>query len=265
MKLDHAMRQAIANTAAGKGFRLHYQPQVRFRDGMIFGAEALIRWRDEEIGEIGPNQFIPIAEETGVIVSIGNWVLEEAVRQCAAWAAEGLQLVMAINVSALQFQQADFAERVRDALARHRLPPQWLELELTESILVHEADETLRRLQELATLGVRMAVDDFGTGYSSLAYLKRFPLDKLKIDRSFVNDLPDDESDSAIVNAIIQMASALRLTVLAEGVETAAQRDFLVAAGCNEFQGYLCSAAVDAPSFEALVRKSAAADDATQA
>lgn len=263
MKLDHAMRQAIANTTAGKGFRLNYQPQVRFQDGTIFGAEALIRWRDEEIGEIGPGQFIPIAEETGVIISIGNWVLEEAVRQCAAWAAEGLQLTIAINVSALQFQQADFAERVRAVLARHQLLPQWLELELTESILVHDADETLRRLQELAALGVRLAVDDFGTGYSSLAYLKRFPLHKLKIDRSFVDELPDNESDSAIVNAIIQMAGALRLTVIAEGVETTSQRDFLVAAGCDEFQGYLCSAAVDAPSFAALIRAGAAA--ATQA
>ena len=252
MKLDHAMRQALANTTPGQGFRLHYQPQVRFSDNVIFGAEALIRWRDADMGEISPGQFIPIAEESGVIIAIGNWVLEEAVQQCAAWMAKGLNLNMAVNVSAMQFQQADFVERVRDTLTRHGLPPALLELELTESILVHEADETLKRLQVLAALGVRLAVDDFGTGYSSLAYLKRFPLDKLKIDRSFVNDLPDDESDAAIVNAIIQMANALHLTVLAEGVEEEAQRRFLLAAGCNECQGFLYAPALDAIAFEEM-------------
>ncbi len=252
MKLDHAMRQALANTTPGEGFRLHYQPQVRFCDNVIFGAEALIRWRDVDLGEIAPDQFIPIAEESGVIIAIGNWVLEEAVRQCATWMAKGLNLVMAVNVSALQFQQADFVERVGETLARHALPPALLELELTESILVHEADETLKRLEALATLGVRLAVDDFGTGYSSLAYLKRFPLHKLKIDRSFVNDLPDDESGAAIVNAIIQMANALRLTVLAEGVEEEAQRHFLLAAGCNECQGFLYAPALDAIAFEEM-------------
>ncbi|GAB1393842.1 hypothetical protein MASR1M60_20060 [Rhodocyclaceae bacterium] len=252
MKLDHAMRQALANTNPGEGFRLHYQPQVRFSDNHIFGAEALIRWRDADLGEIAPSQFIPIAEESGVIIAIGNWVLEEAVRQCAAWMAKGLNIVMAVNVSALQFQQVDFVERVGETLLRHGLPPAMLELELTESILVHEADETLKRLEALATLGVRLAVDDFGTGYSSLAYLKRFPLHKLKIDRSFVNDLPDDESDAAIVNAIIQMANALHLTVLAEGVEDEPQRRFLLAAGCNECQGFLYAPALDAIAFEEM-------------
>jgi len=252
MKLDHAMRQALSNTTPGEGFRLHYQPQVRFCDNIIFGAEALIRWRDPDLGEISPGQFIPIAEESGVIIAIGNWVLEEAVRQCAAWMVKGLNLVMAVNVSALQFQQADFVDRVGETLTRHGLPPALLELELTESILVHEADETLKRLEALATLGVRLAVDDFGTGYSSLAYLKRFPLHKLKIDRSFVNDLPDDESDAAIVNAIIQMANALHLTVLAEGVEEEAQRRFLLAAGCNECQGFIYAPALDAIAFEEM-------------
>ncbi len=252
MKLDHAMRQALANTTPGEGFRLNYQPQVHFRDNVIFGAEALIRWRDADMGEIAPTQFIPIAEESGVIIAIGNWVLEEAVRQCAAWMAKGLNIVMAVNVSALQFQQADFVDRVDETLTRHGLPPALLELELTESILVHEADETLKRLEALAALGVRLAVDDFGTGYSSLAYLKRFPLHKLKIDRSFVNDLPDDESDAAIVNAIIQMANALHLTVLAEGVEDEPQRRFLLAAGCNECQGFIYAPALDAIAFEEM-------------
>jgi len=248
MKLDHAMRQALANN----GFRLHYQPQVSLGDNAIFGAEALIRWRDEELGEISPVQFIPIAEESGVIIGIGNWVMREAVRQCAHWNAKGLSLVMAVNVSALQFQQTDFVAGVANTLREFALPPALLELELTESILIQDIDETMKRLEALAALGVRLAIDDFGTGYSSLSYLKRFPIHKLKIDRSFVNDLPDDESDAAIVNAIIHMAGALRLKVIAEGVETELQRDFLVAAGCNEYQGYMCAPALDPIAFEEL-------------
>lgn len=254
MKLDHAMRQALAETRPGLGFRLHYQPQVRFANNSVFGAEALIRWHDTDLGEIAPSEFIAIAEESGVIVSIGHWVLDAAVRQNAAWHAAGLDLVMAVNVSALQFQQADFVDRVRTALQQHRLPAHLLELELTESVLIHEIDETLKRLEALAALGVRLAVDDFGTGYSSLAYLKRFPIDKLKIDRSFVNDLPDDDSDAAIVNAIVQLATALHLTVLAEGVELQSQRDFLVAAGCAECQGFLYAPALDASAFETYAR-----------
>jgi diguanylate cyclase (GGDEF)-like protein/PAS domain S-box-containing protein len=253
MKLDHAMRQALTNQATGQGFRLHYQPQMDLRGNVVFGAEALLRWNDPELGEIAPAQFIPIAEESGIIVSIGNWVLTEAVRQCAAWHAKGLPLLIAVNVSSLQFQQADFVEGVAAVLREHALPPHQLEIELTESILIQDIDETMKRLEALAALGVRLAIDDFGTGYSSLSYLKRFPIDKLKIDRSFVNDLPDDESDAAIVNAIIQMAGALRLRVIAEGVETAAQRDFLVAAGCNEYQGYLCAPALDPDAFEAHI------------
>jgi diguanylate cyclase (GGDEF)-like protein/PAS domain S-box-containing protein len=252
MKLDHAMRQALAHPQPETGFRLHYQPQISFRNNAIFGTEALLRWRDPELGEISPAQFIPIAEESGVIVSIGNWVLDAAVRQCAAWNAKGLALVMAINVSALQFQQVDFVERIAQALRTHDLPPNLLELELTESILIHDIDETMRRLQSLAALGVSLAIDDFGTGYSSLSYLKRFPIHKLKIDRSFVNDLPDDESDTAIVNAIIQLAAALHLKVIAEGVETLSQRDFLIAAGCDEYQGFLCAPALDPYALEDL-------------
>jgi diguanylate cyclase (GGDEF)-like protein/PAS domain S-box-containing protein len=248
MKLDHAMRQALAS----EGFRLHYQPQVTFGNNAILGAEALLRWRDAELGDIPPSQFIPVAEESGVIIGIGQWVMKEAVRQCADWHTRGLSLVMAVNVSALQFQQADFVASVSQVLQEHALPPHLLELELTESILIHDIEETMKRLAALAALGVRLAIDDFGTGYSSLSYLKRFPIHKLKIDRSFVNDLPDDESDAAIVDAIIRMAGALRLKVIAEGVETTMQHDFLVAAGCDEFQGYLCAPALNATAFEEL-------------
>ncbi len=246
MKLDHAMRQALVS---GR-FRLHYQPQVSLADGRITGAEALLRWRDPEMGEVPPARFIPVAEDSGFIVPIGDWVLSQAVRQAALWHSRGLSMPVAVNVSALQFEQGHFVDRVASVLAVSGLPPALLELELTESILVHDADEALHRLHALARLGVKMSIDDFGTGYSSLAYLKRFPIDKLKIDRSFVKGLPDDDSDAGIVSAILQMARALGMKVIAEGVETEAQRQFLLAGGCDEFQGFLFAPALDALSFE---------------
>ena len=246
MKLDHAMRQALVS---GR-FRLHYQPQVSRADGRITGAEALLRWRDPEMGEVPPARFIPVAEDSGFIVPIGDWVLSQAVRQAALWHSRGLSMPVAVNVSALQFEQSHFVDRVASVLAVSGLPPALLELELTESILVHDADEALHRLHALARLGVKMSIDDFGTGYSSLAYLKRFPIDKLKIDRSFVKGLPDDDSDAGIVSAILQMARALGMKVIAEGVETEAQRQFLLAGGCDEFQGFLFAPALDALSFE---------------
>lgn len=246
MKLDHAMRQALENN----DFHLHFQPQVDLASGNIFGAEALIRWHDQELGNIPPARFIPVAEETGVIVAIGHWVLTEAVRQCARWHAQGRHLSVAVNVSALQFQQTDFVEGVAEVLRAAALPPEKLELELTESILLRDVDDALARLDALSTLGVRLSIDDFGTGYSSLSYLKRFPIHKLKIDRSFISDLPADDSDTAIVTAIIHLAQALRLRVIAEGVETEIQRHFLVTKGCDEFQGYLCNPALSSEEFE---------------
>ncbi len=249
MTLDHAMRQALVS---GR-FRLHYQPQVRLDDGRVVGAEALLRWRDPEMGDVPPSRFIPVAEESGFIVPIGDWVLSQAVRQAALWHAKGLSMPIAVNVSALQFQQAQFVDRVAGVLAVSGLPPALLELELTETILVHDADGALQRLHALARLGVRLSIDDFGTGYSSLAYLKRFPIGKLKIDRSFVLGLPADESDAGIVRAILQMARALNMRVIAEGVETEAQRQFLQQAGCDEFQGYLFAPALDSLSFEQRV------------
>jgi diguanylate cyclase (GGDEF)-like protein/PAS domain S-box-containing protein len=246
MRLDHAMRQALVSNR----FRLHYQPQVRLADGVLVGAEALLRWRDPELGEVPPNRFIPVAEDSGFIVSLGDWVLSQAVRQAALWHQRGHAVPVAINVSALQFQQAQFVDRVANVLAVSGLPPQLLELELTESILVNDAADALLRLGALASLGVKMSIDDFGTGYSSLAYLKRFPIHKLKIDRSFIHGLPGDESDAGIVRAILQMAKALGMSVIAEGVETQAQRQFLLDAGCDEFQGFLVAPALDSFSFE---------------
>jgi diguanylate cyclase (GGDEF)-like protein/PAS domain S-box-containing protein len=249
MKLDHAMRQALARD----GFRLHFQPRVELAARRIAGAEALLRWRDAELGDVAPAQFIPVAEASGFIVPLGEWVLRQAVRQAAAWHRAGHHLEVAVNVSALQFQQPGFVDGVAHALREAGLPPALLELELTESILIRDAQEALLRLRALAQLGVKLAIDDFGTGYSSLAYLKRLPIGRLKIDRSFVKGLPEDASDAGIVDAIIQMGRALKLSIVAEGVETEAQRDHLRAAGCDAFQGFLFAPALEAAAFEALL------------
>jgi diguanylate cyclase (GGDEF)-like protein/PAS domain S-box-containing protein len=255
MRVDHAMRQALA---AGQ-FHLHYQPQVDLASSRVVGAEALLRWHDPEMGEMLPAEFIPVAEESGFIVTIGEWVIVEAVRQAAQWHSRGMRLVVAVNVSALQFHRPDFVDSVSRVLRESGLPAKWLELELTESILIQDAQEALTRLEALARLGVRLSIDDFGTGYSSLAYLKRVPIGQLKIDRSFVDGLPGDDSDVAIVRAIIDMGRALHLQVIAEGVETEAQRQFLQRAGCNLYQGFLFSAALDAPGFERLAASAPAA------
>jgi diguanylate cyclase (GGDEF)-like protein/PAS domain S-box-containing protein len=249
MHIDHAMRQALVSGL----FRLHYQPQIDLKTGAVVGAEALIRWRDPVLGEVSPNEFIPVAEESGFIIAIGDWVLAQAVKQAAAWRANGVVMPVSINVSALQFQQPDFAERVARELKAANLPPQLLELELTESILIRDAQDALHRLQVLSTLGVQLAIDDFGTGYSSLGYLKRFPINRLKIDRSFVSHLPGDAGDVAIVNAIIQLGRAMNLRVIAEGVETEPQRQFLLDAGCDEFQGFLYAPALETSGFEVRV------------
>lgn len=250
MRLDHDMRQALAE---GR-FRLHYQPQVELGSDRVIGAEALIRWRDPQRGDISPAEFIPLAEESGFVVAIGEWVLREAVAQAAHWLSRGLRMPVAVNVSALQFQQAHFVETVADALRDSMLPASMLELELTEGVLLGDVDEALKRMQALAALGVTLSIDDFGTGYSSLAYLKSFPIQRLKIDRSFVQGLPGDASDVGIANAIVQMGRALGLQVIAEGVETEAQRDFLAQAGCHEFQGYLFARPLRPDEFEQRVR-----------
>lgn len=249
MKMDHAMRQAMEQGL----FRLVYQPQVALSDGRLLGAEALVRWTDAELGAVPPATFIPLAEESGFIITIGNWVMGEAVRQATLWQNAGCPVVVSVNVSALQFQQPDFVERVADSLRSVGLAPALLELELTESILIKDANEALSRLHALAALGISLAIDDFGTGYSSLAYLKKFPISKLKIDRAFVMGLPADESDRAIVSATVAMARALKLEVVAEGVETAAQRDYLRTLECESFQGYLCSPGLPAAEFEQLI------------
>ena len=249
MKMDHAMRLAMQQNR----FRLYYQPQIALESGALMAAEALARWTDPELGEVSPAVFIPLAEETGFIIILGNWVLHEAVRQARVWQQAGQPVTVSINVSALQFQQTDFVEMVQRAVCDAGLRPDLLELELTESILLKDAEEALARLHALAALGVALSIDDFGTGYSSLAYLKRFPIAKLKIDRSFVTGLPDDESDRAIVSATIGMARALRLQVVAEGVENEGQRQYLLGLHCASYQGYLCAPALPPEAFERLV------------
>lgn len=246
MKLEHAMRQALSRDA----MQVHYQPQVELESGRIVGVEALLRWTDEDLGAVSPATFIPLAEDTGYIVTLGAWVLEQSVQQAARWMRAGLSLVMSVNVSALELRQADFVDRIALLLQQYELPARYLELELTESMLLQDAQEAAQRLRALADLGIALAIDDFGTGYSSLAYLKNLPIHKLKIDQSFVRGLPGDEGDSAIVSAIVHLGQALKFIVVAEGVETQAQRSSLQAMHCSHFQGYLCAAAMAAPDFE---------------
>jgi EAL domain-containing protein (putative c-di-GMP-specific phosphodiesterase class I) len=248
IRLDHAMRRGLAQG----DFRLLYQPQVDLASGGVVGAEALCRWTDADLGEISPSRFIPVAEETGFIAELGDWVLREAVAQSVRWLAGGWRVPVSVNVSILQFQQPQFVARVAQVLVQAGLPPELLELELTESILVGDMDEILVQLHALAALGVRLAIDDFGTGYSSLGYLRRLPIHRLKIDRSFIQHLPDDASDSAITRTIVELAQALHLRVIAEGVENEAQRAHLASIGCDEFQGWLCAPALPALDFERL-------------
>ena len=252
MKLEHAMRQALGE----QRLSVHYQPQVNLITGRIIGAEALIRWTDPEFGAVSPAQFVPLAEESGYIVTLGAWVMEQAVREAAQWMRDGMPIVVSVNVSALEFRQADFVERLTRLLAVHQLPPTLLELELTETILLQDAHEMELRLGALSELGVSLAIDDFGTGYSSLAYLKKLPIHKLKIDQSFVRGLPEDDGDRAIVSAIISMGRALHIEVVAEGVETSAQRAVLQQMQCGHFQGYLCSPGLPSAEFRQLLGKS---------
>lgn len=237
MKLEHSMRQALGL----ERMAVHYQPQVNLETGRITGAEALLRWRDPDLGAVSPAVFIPLAEECGYIVALGAWVMEQAIRQCAGWMDLGYPMVVSVNVSALEFRQPDFIDRLTALLATYQLPAHWLELELTESILLQDAHETEQRLRVLGDLGVRLAIDDFGTGYSNLGYLKKLPIQKLKVDQSFVRGLPEDEGDRAIVGAVISMGHALRIEVVAEGVETLAQKELLQQMGCDQFQGFLCA------------------------
>lgn len=252
LTLENQLRRAVERNE----FVLYYQPKVSIDSGRIIGAEALVRWKHPELGIVSPAKFIPIAEETGLIVEIGQWVLRSACAQVQAWAKLGLPpLSVAVNVSGAQFKQRKVWHAVRGALAHSALPPEQLVLELTESVLMENATDNIEMLNELKEMGLKLAVDDFGTGYSSLTYLKRFPLDQLKVDRSFVSGLPEERDSLAIVGAIIALARELNLKVVAEGVETKEQLHFLRSRACDEYQGYLCSRPAPPEAFAILVRR----------
>lgn len=245
LQQERLLREAIAHN----GFVLHFQPQVRLADGSLQGFEALVRWRHPERGLVGPAEFIPFCESRGLITPIGRWVLREACRQLKAWQDEGLaQVPVAVNLSALEFRQRDVGSEIAAVLLETGLAPQYLEVELTESVLMHHSGQTLETLNALKALGIGISIDDFGTGYSSLAYLKRYPIDKLKIDQSFVADTPGNADDVAIVTAVIQMARSLQIKAVAEGVETQEQLDLLTRLGCELVQGYAVAMPQDAPS-----------------
>jgi len=234
-----AMESALYRALEQKEFLLHYQPQFDLSDNRMIGVEALIRWRHAESGLVSPDAFIPILEDTGLIVPVGEWVLHSACAQNRQWQDAGLPpMRVAVNLSATQFQQPGLAKTVRKVLQETGLHPEYLELEITENIAVHNEESVIAILDELRAIGIQIAIDDFGTGYSSLSYLKRFPIDKLKIDQSFVRDHKDGTPDDGIVRAIIGMGHSLNLRVIAEGVETQQQADFLRINGCDEVQGY---------------------------
>jgi len=236
-------------------FALHYQAKVHFKTGVITGVEALLRWQNPELGSVAPARFIPLAEETGLIVPIGKWVLRTACEQAVAWQAQGLpRLRMSVNLSMRQLNDEGLVREVRSVLADTGMDPTLLELEVTESTIMHNAERAEKVLTAIKDLGVRLAIDDFGTGYSSLAHLKRFPIDTLKVDRSFIREVSNDAEDRAIAEAIIAMGKTLSLTVVAEGVETPEQQAFLSGCLCDEMQGYYFSTPVAAQDFAELVR-----------
>jgi EAL domain-containing protein (putative c-di-GMP-specific phosphodiesterase class I) len=235
-------------------FVLHYQPQIDLASGAMTGTEALIRWRDPDLGLIYPDQFVPIAEECGLIVPIGQWVLREACRQVQSWLDSGLRAVpVAVNISAVEFRHKSFLEGVALILKETGLAPRYLELELTESILMHDAESSASVLEALKAMGVQLAIDDFGTGYSSLSYLKRFPIDTLKIDQSFVRDIATDADAATIVSAVIGMGRNLKQRVIAEGVETPEQLAFLQTQRCDEGQGFQFSHPLSAENLALLL------------
>ncbi|MGE5028171.1 MAG: putative bifunctional diguanylate cyclase/phosphodiesterase, partial [Betaproteobacteria bacterium] len=250
-----AMENELRHAMERNEFVLHYQPKVDMKSGHILSMEALLRWEHPSRGTVPPNEFIPFLEETGMITPVGKWVLHTACAQNKAWQDAGYgPLRVAVNLSARQFQQNDIVKCVSDALNETGLDADFLELEVTESMLMKNPENAIKALHKIKEMGVtRINIDDFGTGYSSLNYLKRFPISTVKIDRSFVNGIPDDDEDTAITRAVIAMAHSLRLNVIAEGVENVKQRAFLLKEKCDEIQGYLFSPPLPAAEFAQLL------------
>ncbi len=236
-------------------FKLFYQPQVDLGTGRIVGTEALLRWEMSDLGMMPPSEFIPVAEESGLIVPLGEWVIKTACVQNKQWQNAKLpHLSVAVNLSGRQFHHQNLVEKIEAALRDARLEPQWLDLEITETYAMQDADFTLAILKELKRMGIHISIDDFGTGYSSLSHLKQFPIDTLKIDRSFVKDLATDPKEEAIVSAVIVLAHSLGMDVVAEGVEKAAELSILRKHHCDKMQGYYFSRPIPAQDFEALLR-----------
>jgi len=251
-----AMVDALRQAINADEFELHYQPQVDLASGAVIGMEALIRWSHPHMGMMHPDRFIALAEETGLIVPLGTWVLRAACAQAAAWQRAGLgKLRVAVNLSSRQFRDPALPQLIADVLRETGLPASSLEIELTESLMMEDVDTAVATMRELKAMGVHLSIDDFGTGYSSLSYLKRFPVDVLKIDQSFVRDIGQDASSSAMVAAMISLSHELGLRVIAEGVETRAQWDYLAGRGCDEVQGYYFSRPLRGRDFEAMVRE----------
>jgi predicted signal transduction protein with EAL and GGDEF domain len=251
LELESSLRLALGRNE----FVLHYQPKVDIGSGHIVAVEALLRWNHPSLGMLPPQEFIPLADEAGIIVPIGDWVMNEACRQVRAWHVAGLDhLRVAVNLAAQQFRAADLAEKVRMTLHDSGLESRFLEFELTETAVMQDVEKSASILQQLSDLGVRISLDDFGTGYSSLSYLQRFPLNKVKIDRTFVREIERSEGNAAIVRAIVSLAHSLHLSVIAEGVETVEQLEFLRKIGCDQYQGFYRSAAVPAAAIETMVR-----------
>jgi EAL domain-containing protein (putative c-di-GMP-specific phosphodiesterase class I) len=251
LEIETALRRAIDHGELA----LSYQPQAEL-SGKLAGLEALLVWNHPKLGIIPPLQFIPIAEESGLIVPLGSWVLTEACRQNSAWVRRGYQVVkVAVNVSPMQFARADFVEMVAQALSQSGLHPSLLELELTESVVMRDVEESARQMERLRALGVSISIDDFGTGYSSLSYLRRLPIDTLKIDRSFLKELESDDTTLPLVQAIISVAHSLRLTVVAEGVENQKQLDALRSVGCDKIQGFFVRGPLSVQDIERLLAK----------
>jgi diguanylate cyclase (GGDEF)-like protein len=251
LTLENELRRAVA----AQEFELHYQPKVNVRDGSLVGMEALVRWRHPERGLLPPRDFVSIAEDTGLINPIGRWIIERACAQSKAWRDAGFpQLCIGINISGVQFRHRDLLNTIAETLVATGLPPDSLELEITESVVMHNPSGAIVTLEKLSEMGVHVAIDDFGTGCSSLSYLKRLPIDRLKIDCSFVRDISSDPDDAAIVKATIALAHNLRLKVIAEGVETSEQLEFLRRLGCDEYQGFYNSRPLTAAQFQQVLR-----------
>jgi diguanylate cyclase (GGDEF)-like protein/PAS domain S-box-containing protein len=251
MALEGALRSALTHGE----FELYYQPQVDLLSGSVVGLEALIRWRHPSLGMVRPDRFIHLAEETGLIVPIGAWVLRTACRQSRAWEHAGFGAMrIAVNLSARQFAQPGLVREIEDVLDETGLTPGCLEIEITESLVMEDVEGAIRTMGLLKSMGVKLSIDDFGTGYSSLSYLRRFPVDVLKIDRSFVRDITSSEDDAAMVSAIIELARGLRMRTIAEGVETEAQLDYLKRRGCDEVQGHVYARASSGADVEAMLR-----------